>query len=265
MLLAVDVGNTNILFALVADGAIAARWRTVTEERRTADEYAVWLHQLLSLGDRRFADVDAVIISSVVPRVLPHLEELSRTHLKVEPLVAGRGAAAFAMPIDLPDPSAVGADRVVNAMAAHARSPGDTIVVDFGTATTFDVVDYRGAYKGGVIAPGINLSLEALVSAAAKLPRIVVAAPDPGEPVIGTTTETAMRSGIFWGYVAMVEGMLARLKEEIGRPCRVVATGGLAPMLSAHLPAFDELVPDLTIDGLALLHRQATTGSNAPA
>ncbi|HZG44734.1 MAG TPA: type III pantothenate kinase [Allosphingosinicella sp.] len=256
MLLAIDAGNTNMVFALVdvsSGGAVRTRWRIATDPRRTADEYAVWLYQLLELEGFTKADVDAVIIGTVVPRALHNLEVLSTKYFGVEPLIAGQGEADWGIELDVVEPRSVGADRVLNAIAAHARFGGDLIVVDFGTATTFDVVDYRGAYKGGIIAPGINLSLDALVSAAAKLPRIAIEAPE-GASVIGRTTEEQMQIGIFWGYVAMMEGLTQRMKAEIGRPARVVATGGLAILFNEHSAMFDAIEPDLTLQGLAMLY-----------
>ena len=252
MLLAVDAGNTNLVFALVEDGVIRARWRIATDPRRTADEYAVWLHQLLALEGFTKADVEAVIISTVVPRALHNLEVLAAKYFSVTPLVAGEGPAEWGIALDVAEPKSVGADRVLNTIAAHALHEGDLIVVDFGTATTFDVVDYSGAYKGGIIAPGINLSLDALVSAAAKLPRVAIEAPD-GRSVIGRTTEEQMHIGIYWGYVAMMEGLVARLKAEIGRPVKVIATGGLATLFDQHTGIFDAIEGDLTIQGLAML------------
>src|SRR3712207_5994688 len=216
MLLAIDAGNTNLVFALVEDGEIRARWRIATDPRRTADQYAVWLYQLLELEGLKREDVDAVIIGTVVPRALHNLEVLSVKYFGVEPLVAGQGAAAWPIRLDVDEPHNVGADRALNAIAAHAKHPGDLIVIDFGTATTFDVVDASGAYRGGIIAPGINLSLDALVNAAAKLPRIAIAAPDGNMSVIGRTTESQMHIGIYWGYVAMLEGLTARVRGEIG-------------------------------------------------
>src|SRR6476646_8380921 len=201
MLLAVDVGNTNLVFALVDGGAIRTRWRIATDPRRTADEYAVWLHQLLELEGFAKADVEAVIIGTVVPRALHNLEVLSSKYFHVEPLVAGQGAAAWPIAFDVDEPRSVGADRALNVIAAHAKHDADLIVIDFGTATTFDVVDSSGAYKGGILAPGINLSLDALVAAAAKLPRIAIAAPADNS-VIGRTTESQILTGIYWGYVA---------------------------------------------------------------
>src|SRR5690242_5696315 len=253
MLLAIDAGNTNLVFALVEGGAIRARWRIATDARRTADQYAVWLHQLLELEGYSRADVSAVIIGTVVPRALHNLEVLASKYFGVAPLVAGQGAADYGIELDVAEPKSVGADRALNAIAAHAAHPGDLIVIDFGTATTFDVVDFAGAYKGGIIAPGINLSLDALVTAAAKLPRIAIEAPDGNLSVIGRTTEDQMHIGIYWGYVAMMEGLVARMKAEIGRPVKVVATGGLATLFDRHTSIFDAIEPDLTIQGLALL------------
>lgn len=260
MLLAIDAGNTNLVFALVEDGIIRTRWRIATDARRTADEYAVWLHQLLELEGFTKDDVDAVIIGTVVPRALHNLEVLATKYFGVDPLIAGQGEADWPIALDVVEPRSVGADRVLNAMAAHATHEGDLIVIDFGTATTFDVVDYTGAYKGGIIAPGINLSLDALVSAAAKLPRIAIEAPE-GTSVIGRTTEEQMQVGIFWGYVAMMEGLTQRMKAEIGRPVKVIATGGLAILFDQHSEMFDAIEQDLTIQGLAMLYGR--TASNA--
>jgi len=256
MLLAIDAGNTNLVFALVEDGAIRARWRIATDARRTADQYAVWLHQLLALEGYSKADVAAVIIGTVVPRALHNLEVLATKYFGAEPLVAGEPPVEWGIALDVAEPKSVGADRVLNAIAAHALYEGDLIVVDFGTAATFDVVDFTGAYKGGIIAPGINLSLDALVNAAAKLPRIAIEAPE-SKSVIGRTTEEQMHIGIYWGYVAMIEGLVARLKAEIGRPVNVVATGGLATLFDAHTKVFDAIEGDLTIRGLAMLYARA--------
>jgi type III pantothenate kinase len=260
MLLAVDAGNTNLVFALLEDGVVRARWRIATDPRRTADEYAVWLHQLLALEGFDRESVTAVMIGTVVPRALHNLEVLARKYFSVEPLIAGQGAAAWGIELDVAEPRSVGADRVLNAIAAHALHEGDLIVIDFGTATTFDVVDYSGAYKGGIIAPGINLSLDALVTAAAKLPRIAIEAPAETS-VIGRTTEDQMHIGIYWGYVAMIEGLVARMKAEIGRPVTVLSTGGLATLFDQHSDIFDVIEPDLTIQGLAILYERTRSSA----
>ena len=256
MLLAIDAGNTNVVAALVKGRTIKARWRIATDPRRTGDEYAVWLHQLLEIEGYSRSDIDAVIIGTVVPRALHNLEVLARKYFGVEPMIAGQGTAEWPIALDVPDPKTVGADRVLNAIAAHAAHPGDLIVIDFGTATTFDVVDFNGAYKGGIIAPGINLSLDALVAAAAKLPRIAIAAP-ANDSVVGTTTEEQMLIGVYWGYVAMIEGLTKRLRDQIGRPSKVVATGGLAALFDKRTDVFDAVEPDLTITGLAMLAEAA--------
>src|SRR5688500_17173865 len=226
MLLAIDAGNTNLVFALLDGGEIKARWRIATDPRRTADQYAVWLHQLLELEGYSKSDVDAVIIGTVVPRALHNLEVLAAKYFHVEPLIAGQGAAKWPIELDVDEPQNVGADRALNVIAAHSKYPGDLILIDFGTATTFDVVDFSGAYKGGIIAPGINLSIDALVNAAAMLPRIAIDAPDDTS-VVGRTTESQMLIGIYWGYVAMIEGLVERLKAETGPPVTAVANGGL--------------------------------------
>lgn len=257
MLLAIDAGNTNVVFALVKGRGIRARWRIATDPRRTADEYAVWLHQLLDLEGYDKDDVDAAIIGTVVPRATHNLEVLATKYFNVEPLIAGEGKAAWPIVLDVDEPQNVGADRALNVIAAHEKYQGDLIVIDFGTATTFDVVDYTGAYKGGIIAPGINLSIDALVNAAAKLPRIAIDVPED-KSVIGRTTESQMLIGIYWGYVAMMEGLVERLTREIGRPVKVVATGGLATLFDKQTDLFDAVEPDLTIRGLSLLHEKAT-------
>lgn len=256
MLLAVDAGNTNIVFALFDGMEVRTRWRIATDPRRTGDEYAVWLTQLLALEGLDRSAVDRVAISTVVPRALHNLEVLSTKYFGVEPMIAGRAPLEWGMGLDVDEPQSLGADRAVNAIAAHALHAGDLIVVDFGTATTIDWVDYGGAYKGGIIAPGINLSLDALVNAAAKLPRIAIEAPS-SKSVVGRNTVDQMNIGIFWGYVALIEGLIARMKAEIGRPARVIATGGLAVLFEQQTDAFDVIEPDLTLRGLAMLAERA--------
>jgi type III pantothenate kinase len=261
MLLAIDAGNTNLVFALLEDGIARARWRIATDPRRTADEYAVWLHQLLQLEGLERDAITGVMIGTVVPRALHNLRVLASKYFGVEALVAGEPPADWGITLDVAEPRSVGADRVLNAIAAHAIHEGDLIVIDFGTATTFDLVDFTGAYKGGIIAPGINLSLDALVAAAARLPRIAIEAPGDNLSVIGRTTEEQMQIGIYWGYVAMMEGLVARMKEEIARPATVVATGGLAALFDRHSAIFDSIEPDLTIQGLGLLHARTQMGA----
>lgn len=256
MILAIDVGNTNLVFALVDAGEIRARWRIATDPRRTADQYSVWLHQLLQLEGFSRDHIEGVIIGTVVPRALHNLEVLSEKYFGKTPVVAGQGEAAWPLQLDVDEPQNVGADRALNAIAAHAKYNGTLLIIDFGTATTFDVVRSDGAYSGGIIAPGINLSLDALVTAAAKLPRIAIEAPLT-ESVIGRTTQDQMLIGIYWGYVAMLEGLTRRIKNEVGEPLTVIATGGLATLFDKHTDVFDAIEPDLTIQGLSLLYDMA--------
>jgi type III pantothenate kinase len=256
MLLAADVGNTNVVFALFEGREIKARWRIATDPRRTGDEYAVWLLQLLQIEGVSRDDISRIIVGSVVPRAIHNLTVLAEKYFHLTPLIAGEGAAEWGFAVDVDEPRSLGADRALNTIAAHAKYPGDLIVVDFGTATTFDAVDFNGAYKGGIIAPGINLSLDALVGNTAKLPRIAIEAPRTNS-VIGTNTEDQMLIGVFWGYVAMMEGLIARMRGEIGRPAKVVATGGLALLFDHHSGIFDAVDTDLTLEGLAMLAERA--------
>ncbi len=256
MLLAIDAGNTNIVFALFEGQVLKTRWRIATDPRRTADEYAVWLVQLMEIEGVRSSQIDQVILSSVVPRAIHNLTVLSEKYFGLSPLIAGEGEVQWGIEIDIDEPRSLGADRAVNAIAAHTKYPGDLIVVDFGTATTFDVVDFNGAYKGGIIAPGINLSLDALVGNTAKLPRIAIEAPR-SDSVVGRNTEDQMLIGVFWGYVAMMEGLIARIRSEIGRPAKVIATGGLAILFDEHTNIFDAVDAELTLEGLALLAERA--------
>ncbi|NIO24988.1 MAG: type III pantothenate kinase [Gammaproteobacteria bacterium] len=256
MLLAIDSGNTNVVFSVYDGDELQGVWRCSNNPRRTADEYMVWLMQLMELEGVDRADVDSAIIASVVPEALFHLISLCRRYFGCEPLVVGETGVDIGIEILTDRPEQVGADRLVNALAAHDRYRKPLIVVDFGTATTFDVVDGDGNYCGGVIAPGINLSLEALYLAASKLPRVEIR---PTEQVIGKATVPAMQSGIFWGYVGLIEGLIQRIRSEWGvADMPVVATGGLAPMFAEATSLFDHIDRDLTIHGLVLLHRRNT-------
>ncbi len=258
MLLAIETGNTNIKFALLDGVDIKTRWRIATDPRRTADQYAVWLYQLLEIEGFSPKDISDVIISTVVPRALHNLTVLAEKYFKVTPLIAGRDPVSWGIQLKVDEPKSVGADRALNAISAQNLVGSDKIVISFGTATTLDHVSSEGAYLGGIIAPGINLSLDALVSATAMLPRIAVEAPTSSS-VIGRTTESQMQIGIYWGYVAMIEGLIARMKIEIGVPTNVIATGGLAPLFQQHAHLFDIIEPDLTLRGLGLLFSQRNT------
>ena len=249
MLLVVDAGNTNIVFAVHDGAGWRGSWRIATEAQRTSDEYAVWLLALLAHAGLKREAVDAAVIGTVVPAALYHLRRLCRDWFEVEPLVA-RSSLDWGFEIRMDNPEEVGADRLLNALAAHRRYQGPLVVIDFGTATTFDVVAADGAYVGGIIAPGINLSIEALHRAAARLPRIGIGRP---QAVIGRSTVPAMQSGIYWGYVAMVEGLVARIQAEFGEKLKVIATGGLAPLLAEGTTVIERIDPDITLDGLRML------------
>ena len=252
MLLAIDSGNTNIVFAIFDDdGVVRGEWRSSSGTDRTADEFGVWLIQLMALeGLDREAVTDA-IIATVVPANLFDLKTLCRKYFRCEPLVVGEDGVDIGLTVIIDRPEEVGADRLVNTVAAHDRYGGPLIVVDFGTATTFDIIDDDGNYIGGVIAPGINLSLEALHMAAAKLPRVAIGRP---ERVIGKGTTEAMQSGIFWGYVSMIEGMVARIRGEYGSAMDVIATGGLATLFTDATAVIRGADPDLTLRGLLIIH-----------
>jgi type III pantothenate kinase len=252
MLLAIEQGNTNTMFAVHDGEQWIAQWRAATESTRTADEYAVWLSQLLAMAGLQLGVFTGCIVSSVVPQSIFNLRNLSRRYLKVEPLVIGENVD-LGIPVRIDKPSEAGADRLVNTIGAHMAFPGDLIVIDSGTATTFDVVAADGAFEGGVIAPGINLSMEALHGAAARLPRVAIQKP---AKVIGTDTVGSMQSGVFFGYVALIEGLIARIKEERGRPMTVVAAGGVASLFQGATDAIDHFDLDLTIRGLLEIWRR---------
>jgi type III pantothenate kinase len=249
MLLVIDAGNTNIVFAVHDGDGWRGTWRVATNAQRTSDEYGVWLLSLLTHVGLKPAAIDRAVIGTVVPAALYHLRRLCRDWFQVEPLIA-RAALDWGFEIKVDNPDEVGADRLLNALAAHQRYRGPLMVIDFGTATTFDVVDDQGSYIGGVIAPGINLSIEALHQAAAQLPRIGIARP---QAVIGRSTVPAMQSGIYWGYVGMVEGLVTRIKAEYGGPMKVIATGGLASLFAEGTMMIEQIEPDLTLEGLRLL------------
>ena len=251
MLLAIDAGNTNIVFAVHDGKDVRAEWRAVTETTRTADEYAVLLSPLLTLNSLSFDDLDSAIIATVVPAALFDLRLLCRRYLKCEPLVVGDPDLDLGIEVHIDRPDAVGADRLVNTVAAHERYKGALIVVDFGTATTFDIVSAKGDYEGGVIAPGANLSAEALHKGAAMLPRVAI---QRTQSVIGKDTVPAMQSGLFWGYIGLIEGLVARIKDEYGEPMTVIGTGGLANLFHRQTTVIDHLDPDLTIRGLVLIN-----------
>ena len=251
MLLVIEQGNTNTVFAVHDGEDWLAQWRTATVADRTADEYAVWLHQLSAMKGLKLEDLNHCIISSVVPQSLFNLRNLARRYLQTEPLVVGQNVQ-LAIEVRVDKPSEVGADRLMNAIGAHAAYPGALLVVGSGTATTFDVVGPDGAFEGGAIAPGINLSMEALHAAAAMLPRVAIQKPSR---VIGKDTVANMQSGVFWGYVSLIEGLVARIKAEYGQPMTVIGTGGVASLFEGATPAIDHFDPDVTLRGLLEVYR----------
>jgi len=250
MLLCIDCGNTNTVFSIWNGEAFIATWRASTEHQRTADQYFVWLSTLMNL-QKVEAKITEVIISSTVPRVVFNLRVLCNRYFDCRPLVVGKPECRLPTEPRVDPGTRVGSDRLVNAAAGFDLFGGDLIVVDFGTATTFDVVDRDGAYIGGVIAPGVNLSLEALHMAAAALPHVDVARPDR---VIGKNTVECMQAGVFWGYVGLVNGICERIRAEHGRPMRVIGTGGLAPLFASGEALFDDIRDDLTMHGLRIIH-----------
>ena len=254
MLLAIEQGNTNTVFAVHDGQEWIAQWRTATESTRTADEYAVWLSQFLQMQGLALKVLDACIISTVVPQSLFNLRNLSRRYLKAEPVVIGENAK-LGIELRIDNPAEAGADRLVNCIGAYAKYGGPLIVVDSGTATNFDIVGADGAFEGGVIAPGVNLSMEALHQAAARLPRVAIQKP---KKVIGTDTVGNMQSGVYWGYVSLIEGLVTRIKAEYGRPMTVVGTGGVASLFQGATDLIDDFDPDITVRGLLEVWRRNT-------
>jgi type III pantothenate kinase len=250
MLLAINANNTNTKFAIFDESGIVGEWRSQTVAARTSDEYAVWLTHLMKLKSVEPGDVDGVIIASVVPQANFNLRLLSTGHFNCTPLVVGEPACKLGIEVK---GEGAGADRVANTIGGHLKYPGALIVVDFGTATTFDVKDESGNYCGGVIAPGINLSLEALHNATAMLPRIAL---EPTKTVIGTNTLACMQSGVYWGYIGLIEGIVERIRREWGRPMTVIATGGLAPIFHGATSVIEALEPDITMAGLREIYRR---------
>ncbi|MDE0851129.1 type III pantothenate kinase [Yoonia sp.] len=251
MLLAIDCGNTNTVFSIWDGTRAIATWRTSTEWQRTADQYYVWLSSLMQFQSID-VEINEVIVSSTVPRVVFNLRVLSDRYFNCRPLVVGKSDCALPQQSRVDIGTTVGPDRLVNSAGAFDRHGGDLIVVDFGTATTFDVVAHDGAYVGGVIAPGVNLSLEALHNAAAALPHVDISRP---QKVVGTNTVACMQSGVFWGYIGLVREICARIKAERGVPMKVISTGGLAPLFHQSEALFDAFEEDLTMHGLIVIHR----------
>jgi type III pantothenate kinase len=259
MLLAIDCGNTNVVFAVYDNDELRGQWRAATKTERTSDEYGIWLLELMERDGLKPERVTHAIIASVVPGKNFDLGRLCEKYFNCTPRFIGDVGLDLGTKIRIDNPREVGADRVINSIAAHAAYGGPLIVIDFGTATTFDVVDATGAYCGGCIAPGINLSMEALHMATAQLPRLPVV--NPGQaPIVGTSTVAAMTSGVFWGYIGLIEGLVARIKGERepieGKAMTVVGTGGLAPLFAEATPVIKHIDSDLTLRGLLLVHQR---------
>lgn len=252
MLLVIDVGNTNMVLGVYKDTELLDHWRIATDRQRTTDEYGVLIRELFYLNDFRADDINAIIISSVVPPVVPTLERMCQRYFGLSPLLIGPGVKT-GMDIRYDNPREVGADRIVNAVAAYEKYGGPVIIVDFGTATTFCAVDAKGVYLGGSICPGIGISTEALVQRTAKLPRIELKRTDS---VICRNTIESMQAGVFYGFVGQVEGIVSRMRRELDMSARVVATGGLAVVIAPATTTIDVVEPMLTLEGLRIIYER---------
>jgi len=252
MLLAIDIGNTNIVLGLYQDKKLITHWRLATQAERTADEYGVILTQLVEHGGFRCEQISAIAVSCVVPPMLTTTQELAARFFDREPLIVGPGIKT-GMPILYENPKDVGADRIVNGIAAFDKYREACIVVDFGTATTIDLISPKGEYVGGAIAPGLSISLEALVQRASKLPRIEIVKP---KEVVGRNTVNSIQAGIFFGYVGLVDGLVKRIQKEQNVHVKVVATGGLAPLVASECATIHEVDEFLTLDGLRIIHER---------
>jgi type III pantothenate kinase len=252
MLLAIDAGNSNILAGVFKDDRLVYDWRLLTDARKTADEYGIILHNLYSSANLKPEETKAVIIACVIPPLLGTLEEISRKYFHLDPFIIDAGVKT-GITILYDNPHEVGADRIVNAAAGYEKYRKSLIIIDLGTATTFDCISERGEYLGGAIAPGIMISSEALFSKTSKLPRVELVKP---EAAIGKNTVSSMRSGIIFGYVGLIDGMVKRIRKEMGGDPMVIATGGLAPVIASESETIDEVDTYLTLEGLRIIYRK---------
>ena len=253
MLLAIDVGNTNTVFGVHDGDSWITQWRSATDATKTADDHAAWLWRLSDMHNVDLSQIKGCIISTVVPQAQFNFRNLVRRYLEIEPVFVGDPNLEFGMPIRIRRPEQVGADRIVSGLGAHVTYPGNLIVIDSGTATTFDIIAEDGGFEGGIISPGINLSMRALHEAAAQLPRIAIQKPDL---VIGQDTVSAMQSGVFWGYIDMIDGLVKRVKKEYGKPMQVVATGGVAALFEGASEQINYYDQDITIRGLLEIYKR---------
>jgi type III pantothenate kinase len=255
VLIAIDIGNTNTVFAVHDGEKVLHQWRSNTDATRTADDHAAWLFQLAQMHKVDLSATKGCVISTVVPQAQFNFRNLARRYLNVEPMFIGDPGLKTGVPIRIRQPQQVGADRIVAALGAHLAFEGNLIVIDSGTATTFDVVGADGGFEGGIISPGINLSMRALHEAAAQLPRIAIQRP---EKVIGQDTVSAMQSGVFWGYIDLIDGLVRRIKAEYGKPMSVIATGGVASLFEGASETIDHFDQDLLIRGLIEVWKRNT-------
>jgi len=252
MLLAIDVGNSNNVIGLFAGEKLLTHWRIRTEWARTSDEYWVLIKEFIQLNGVDTETIDEIIVACVVPPLIPILKEMGRKYFSCEPLIVGPGVKT-GISILYNNPAEVGADRIVNSVAAYEKYGGPLIIVDFGTATTFDAVSKKGEYLGGAIFPGVQLSLEALFKNAAKLPRVEMAEP---ERVIGKSTVESIHSGTIHGFVSMIDGMVSKMQVELDQKARVIATGGIVQLIASRAKSIDTIDPFLTLDGLRIIHQR---------
>jgi type III pantothenate kinase len=252
MLLAIDIGNTNIVLGLYQAKKLITHWRLATQAERTSDEYGVIITQLIDYAGYRGGQISAIAVSCVVPPMLTTTQELAEKFFHLDPLIVGPGIKT-GMPILYENPKDVGADRIVNGIAAYEKYQDACIIVDFGTATTIDLISPKGEYVGGAIAPGLSISLEALFQRASKLPRIEIVKP---KEVVGRNTINSIQAGIFYGYVGLVDGIVTRIQKQQGIRAKVVATGGLAPLVSSECSSIDEVDEFLTLEGLRIIHER---------
>jgi len=250
MLLAIDAGNTNIVLGIYKDDELISHWRVSTDRQKTADEYGILLKNLFDFQGHKFKDIKAIAIASVVPPLMSSLEKMSLDYFGLKPLVIGPGVKT-GMPVKFDNPKEIGADRIVNAVGAYEIYGGPLIIVDFGTATTFDVVTKQGEYIGGAIAPGVGISMEALFNRAAKLPRVELIKPGS---VIAKNTVNGIRAGIIYGFTGQVDGIVSRMKRELGEEPYVIATGGLAELIASESEIIQRVDPWLTLEGLRIIY-----------